>query len=147
MMFGGYRKGQEELPRVIHISIARYHRELPQPGEALEFLVTIHEEGTGITWKQNVTIDPTTEALLVEATNDLLLWSVNLALTREKAAQRAKELGAQLHQSFLGVVRKSWDDYAYRNPARCDETVLNLPWELIAGRKVQPLWKSPLDDW
>ena len=40
-MFGGYKK--EELPRVIHISVARYRKELPQPGEALEFLVAIHE--------------------------------------------------------------------------------------------------------
>ena len=55
-MFGGYHQGQEEMPRVIHISVTRYRRELPQPGEPLEFLVAIHEEGTGITWQQNVAV-------------------------------------------------------------------------------------------
>lgn len=135
MMFGGYRKGQEEMPRVIHISIARFHRELPQPGEALEFLVTIHEEGTGITWQQNVTVDPTIEAFLVEATNDLLLWSVNLGLTREKAGQRARELGAQLYQTFLGEEGAKVLEATIPTAILLDvdETVLNLPWELIAG--------------
>jgi CHAT domain-containing protein len=134
MMFGGYGKGQEEMPRVIHISVARYNSEPPQPGEALEFLVAIHEEGTGITWHQNVTVDPATEAFLIEATNDLLLWSVNLALTPKKAEQLAQKLGTQLYQTFIS----SEGEKVLRAIAPTailldvDETLLNLPWELIA---------------
>src|SRR5262249_54028010 len=103
MMFGAYSQGGEEMPRVIHISVARYRREPPQPGEALEFLVGIHEEGTGITWQQNVTVDPETEAFLVEDTANLFLWSVSLALTPKKAGQLAEKLGTQLYQNFLSA--------------------------------------------
>ncbi len=134
MMFGEYGEGEQELPRVMHISVARYFRELPQPGEALEFLVTIHEEGTGITWHQNVRIDMATEVFLVEATNDLLLWSVNLGLTPKKAVQRAQALGAQLYQTFIGTegekVMSALTPTALLFDV--DETILNLPWELIS---------------
>ena len=81
------------MPRVLHLSIARCNRELPRVDEPLEFLMGIHEEGTGIAWQQNVTIDPETEKHLVDATHDLLLWSVNLALTPDKARKRETELG------------------------------------------------------
>jgi CHAT domain-containing protein len=133
-MFGGYGERRDEIPRVIHLSVARYRRELPQPGDALEFLVGIHEEGTGITWQQNVTLDPATEALLVGATNDLLLWSVNRALTPEKAEQCARQLGARLYRTFIGpegekVLGASTPTALLLD---VDETVLNLPWELIA---------------
>jgi CHAT domain-containing protein len=133
MIFGSYQK--EEMPRVIHITVARYRRALPRPGKALEFLVTIHEEGTGITWQQNVSVDPKTEAFLVEATNDLLLWSVNLGLTPKKAGMRAHELGAQLYQTFIGEEGKKV--LGAITPTAIlldvDETILNLPWELIAA--------------
>lgn len=133
-MFGGYRKGQEEMPRVIHISVSRYNRALPMPGETLQFLVTIHEEGRGITWQQNVTVDPETEAFLLEATNDLLLWSVNMALTPKEARQRARELGVKLYQTFIGIEGKK--TLGTISPTALlldvDETILNLPWELIA---------------
>lgn len=133
-MIGAYSR--EPMPRVIHISVARFRRELPEPGEALEFLVSIHEEGTGITWQQNVTVDPGTEAFLVEATNDLLLWSVNLALTPKKAGQRARELGTQLYAAFVGPEGEKV--LAAIEPTaillNVDETILNLPWELIAER-------------
>jgi CHAT domain-containing protein len=145
MMFGGYRKGQEEMPRVIHISVARYRRELPQPGELLEFLVTIHEEGTGITWQQNVTVDTQTAAFLVEATNDLHLWSVNLALTPKKAGQLAQKLGAQLYKTFLGAEGEKV--LGAITPSAIlldvDETVLNLPWELITDLQGPLSLKTP----
>ena len=132
-MFGGYRK--KELPRVIHITVARYLRELPKPGKALEFLVTIHEEGTGITWHQNITVDPAAEAFLIEATNDLLRWSVNLALTPKMAGQRAQELGERLFQIFIG--EQGEKVLGNITPTAVlfdvDETILNLPWELITA--------------
>lgn len=144
-MFGNYRKGQEEMPRALHISIARYRSELPPPGEALEFLVTIHEEGMGITWRQNVTLDPAIEAFLVEATNDLLLWSVNMGLTPKKAGQRASELGSQLYNTFIG---KEGEKIFRSIPPTAvlfdtDETLLNLPWELISGPEGPLSLKTP----
>jgi CHAT domain-containing protein len=131
-MYGRYRK--EELPRVIHVSVARYHRELPQPGEALEFLVAIHEEGTGFTWQQNVTVDSETEDFLVGATHQLHLWSLNLALTPKKAADLVRQLGERLYDTFIGAegdkVLSSISPTAVLLDV--DETILNLPWELIA---------------
>ena len=38
-------------------------------GEPPEFLVAIHEEGTGITWQQNVTLDAETEQYFLDARN------------------------------------------------------------------------------
>lgn len=144
-MFGGYSKGQEGMPRVLHISVARYRSELPQSGEALEFLVAIHEEGTGITWQQNVTVDLATEAFLVKTTNDLLLWSVNRALTPKKAEQRARELGSRLYHTFIG---QEGENILRTIPPTAvlldvDETLLNLPWELIADPKGPLSLKTP----
>ncbi|MDD3247911.1 MAG: hypothetical protein PHF18_13850 [Methanosarcina sp.] len=50
MMIGLFGEGKEKLPRVLHISIARYQRDLPKTDESLQFLIFIHEEGAGITW-------------------------------------------------------------------------------------------------
>lgn len=131
-MFGGY--GTEFLPRVVHISIARYRRELPQPGEALEFLVSIHEEGTGVTWQQNVVIDAATEQFLTEASHQLHLWSLNLALRAQDAKKLVQQLGQQLYAAFVGpagdkVLRAIPPTAMLLN---VDETLLNLPWEVIA---------------
>ncbi|MGC9350012.1 MAG: CHAT domain-containing protein [Anaerolineae bacterium] len=131
-MFGAYR--HETLPRVIHISVSRYTRRLPEPGEALSFLVRIHEEGTGITWQQNVTVDPATEEFLLDATHKLHLWTLNLALTHEEANSLVRQLGARLYDSFIGVegreVLRAIPPTAVLLDV--DETILNLPWELIA---------------
>ncbi|MFN2218850.1 MAG: CHAT domain-containing protein [Anaerolineae bacterium] len=139
-MFGRYGEGGEFLPRVLHLSIARYNRELPRVGEPLEFLMSIHEEGTGITWQQNVTVDPETEKRLVDATHDLLLWSVNLALTPDKARKRETELGTLLHDTFIGTEGKKVLSRIRPTAIllNVDETILNLPWELM-GTQYGPL--------
>lgn len=130
-MFGEYRTAF--LPRVVHIAIMRYQRELPQPGEALEFLVSIHEEGTGISWQQNVLMDAATEQFLADATNQLHLWSLNLALRPEDAKALVQQLGQRLYETFIGaageqVLRAIPPTAVLLN---VDETLLNLPWELI----------------
>lgn len=135
MMFGSYGAGKEEMPRVMHISIARYRRDLPQPGEALEFLVAIHEEGTGITWQQNVVVDPVVEARLLETTHNLHLWSLNLAHTPKKALEFVHQLGVELYKTFIGPegeeILQAITPTAFLFDV--DETILNLPWELIAA--------------
>lgn len=132
-MFGHYGEGGEFLPRVIHISIARYHRHLPRAGELLEFLVSIHEEGTGIAWQQNVTIAPETEQRLVTAVQDLHLWSLDLAHTPDIAREFVSGLGKDLYEIFIGdegnaVLQRLSPTALLLN---VDETILNLPWELI----------------
>jgi hypothetical protein len=134
MIGGGYRSGKEKLPRVLHISIARYRSDLPETGEPLPFLVSIHEEGTGVTWQQNVTIDPETERFFLDSTHDLYLWSLNAALTPKIAGERIRQLGKRLYESFIG--RQGEEILATIPPTavlfNVDETILNLPWELIS---------------
>jgi hypothetical protein len=133
MIFGTYRQGKEQLPRVLHISIARYRRDLPKASESLQFLVSIHEEGTGITWQQNVTVDSEAERFLLDKTQDLYLWSLNAALTPKEAQERVRQLGTRLYESFIG--RQGKKILATIPPTavllNVDETILNLPWELI----------------
>ena len=93
MILGAYRKGKEQLPRVLHISIARYDRNLPKPGEALKFLVSIHEEGTGITWQRNVTVNQQDERFFLDKTKDLYLWSLNADLTLKDVINITSQLG------------------------------------------------------
>lgn len=134
-MFGAYHAGKEQLPRVLHVSVARYRRDLPKPGESLRFLISIHEEGTGITWQQNVTVDPESERYFLETTQDLYLWSLNAALTPKGAQDRVLGLGRRLYETFIGpdgkVVLETIVPTAVLLNA--DETILNLPWELIGA--------------
>jgi CHAT domain-containing protein len=142
-MFGRYHKA--ELPRVIHISVARYRRKLPQPGEALEFLVAVHEEGTGITWQQNITVDAATEEFLADATHNLHLWSMNLALTPKKAEDLVRKLGTRLYETFLGPEGNKF--LRTMSPTAIlldvDETILNLPWELLAVSEIPLAERTP----
>jgi hypothetical protein len=132
-MMHGYGPGKETLPRVLHISIARYSSDLPETGEPLPFLVSIHEEGTGVTWQQNVTIDQETERFFLDSTHDLYLWSMNAALTPKLANDRIRQLGIRMYESFIGPQGKAI--LATIPPTavllNVDETILNLPWELI----------------
>lgn len=134
-MMHRYGPGKEKLPRVLHISIARYSSDLPKSGEPLPFLVSIHEEGTGVTWQQNVTIDLETERFFLDSTRDLYLWSLNAALTPKIADERVRQLGRRMYESFIGPQGK--EILATIPPSavllNVDETILNLPWELIGA--------------
>lgn len=134
MISGRYRQGREALPRVIHISIARYHRRLPRSNDPLEFLVSIHEEGTAITWQRNAYVNADTEREFLDTTQELYLWSQNLALTPEKARDRVKRLGNQLYETFVGAAGEKYLQTVAPTAVLLDvdETILNLPWELLA---------------
>ena len=133
MIFGQYGGGAAELPRVIHVGINRFRRALPGRAEDLEFLVTIHEEGTGITWQRNARLDSGSQESILEATRDLHAWSLRLALTPDRARRRARDLGTLLHRTFLS---RLGDEYLRGiTPTAIllsvDETILNLPWEVM----------------
>lgn len=137
MMVGLYGAGKEKLPRVMHISISRYNRDLPKTGESLQFLVSIHEEGTGITWQQNVTVDPESERRFLETTQELYWWSKNAALTLKGAQERVRGLGSQLYDTFIGLEGKKVLESIVPTAVLLDidETILNLPWELIRAER------------
>jgi CHAT domain len=145
MMFGGYGEGREKLPRVLHLSIARYCRDLPKEGESLQFIVSIHEEGTGITWQQNVTIKSGDERYFLDVTRDLYLWSVNAALTPAKALECISGLGIRLYDTFLGSDGKKFLQSIVPTAVllNVDETILNLPWELFGAEGKAIAQKTP----
>jgi CHAT domain-containing protein len=134
-MFGRYREGKEPLPRVLHVSVARYRRDLPETGESLRFLVSIHEEGTGITWQQNVTVDPKSERFFLDTTQELYLWSLNAALTPAGARDRVVGLGRRLYETFIGPDGKKVLESLVPTAVllNVDETILSLPWELLGA--------------
>ena len=135
MIFGEYATGHEELPRVLNLSIARAGRALPRKGEPLEFLVGIHEEGTGLAWQQDVTLDPDREAELLKATAELTGWSVRLSLTETTAKAHVETIGAALHEVFVGPAGQSVLETIPPTAIllSVDETILDLPWELLRG--------------
>ncbi|ETA80822.1 CHAT domain-containing protein [Youngiibacter fragilis] len=137
MMFGGYSKGGLSLPTVVHISISRFLKSLPKKGEPLQFLVSMHVEGTGVTWQKNVTVDPADEKRMLGLTQDLYLWSVNQGFRKEEAEKKLHELGGVLHKAFIGSDGE--DFLKMHDPTtlllNVDETIMNLPWELIGKHR------------
>lgn len=135
MIFGDYGHGKEDLPKALHIAIARFSHELPRPGEALEFLVSFHEEGAGITWQRNVAIAPDLERYFLDSTQQLYLWGLGRGDFTADAARAALDgLGRKLHDAFIGEEGRQF--LARGRPTAIlldvDETTLNLPWELMA---------------
>ena len=129
------RQGQGRSARVFQISIARFSRELPGPGESLPFLVAIHEEGTGITWQQNVTVERDTERFFLDATATLYRRGLGYGGgTPESALAAVDELGRKLWATFLGDAGAAYlaDSRPTALLLDVDETTLNLPWELMA---------------
>lgn len=141
MMFGGYSKGGLLLPAVVHISISRFLKNLPKKDEPLQFLVAMHVEGTGVTWQKNVTVDPLAEKRLLELSEDLYQWSINAGFTREVAEEKLSELGKNLHKVFIGSDGEAF--LGMHDPTtillNVDETIMNLPWELIGKDHPLPL--------
>lgn len=60
-MFGAYGGGKKFVLHVLHISISRHDRNLPAENETLQFLVSLRQEGTGISWQQKVSVSPEDE--------------------------------------------------------------------------------------
>lgn len=129
MILGAYSRqaggGGRPLPRVVQVAIA--------PLDGARFAVTIHEEGTGLTFRQQVDVPPATEALLLALVADLHRWSTGLGLTQAAARRAVDRLGRTLHRTFLG--RRGDAVLADLRPTAVlldvDESVLGLPWELM----------------
>ena len=62
----------------------------------------IHEEGTGLAFRQDVDVPPATEARLLALVADLHRWSTGLGLTQAQARAATDRLGRTLHRTFLG---------------------------------------------
>jgi CHAT domain-containing protein len=136
-MFGGFGGGGAPLPRIVQVSITRPSRALPAKGAALPFVVSIHEEASAVSWRRDVTIDGDDEALLVEGVDALGRWSQGLDLTEAKVRKLVGDIGTRLWKVALG--ESGADHLSSLAPTAIllgvDETVLNLPWELIGATR------------
>ena len=84
-----------------------------------------------------MTVDGDDEALLVDGVDALGRWSQGLDLTQAKARKLVRDLGSRLWKVALG--ESGADHLASLAPTAIllgvDETVLNLPWELIGATR------------
>lgn len=134
----GLYKGQA-VPRILHLSIARYERELPGDDEPLEFLVSIHEEGAGTTWQENVTIGLEAERSLADKVQRLYLWAAREPggpIDAAEVRETVRRLGAELFDYFIGArggaVLERTEAIAFLLDV--DETIMDLPWELMGPK-------------
>ena len=129
MMFGTSRRAPQ--PCVVQLRVQR--NAAPRAGRPSSFLASIHEEARVITWQRKVTMSTAAERLLIEDVAQLHTWSLGLGLTPEEAAQRAGDIGRRLRDRFLGD--EGVELLAALKPSavllEIDETMLNLPWELL----------------
>ncbi len=135
MFKGLYGPGKETLPHVVQISISRFTRSLPRKNQPLQYLVTIHEEGTGISWKENIEVNIEIENYFLETVYSLYRWSLSPAEAHQKALAEVKKFGRNLYNTFI---TQKGNDYLKRIVPTAilldvDETSLNLPWELMIG--------------
>ncbi|MET0326984.1 MAG: CHAT domain-containing protein [Ilumatobacteraceae bacterium] len=129
MILGAYSRreggGGRSLPRIVQLSIA--------PLDAHRFRVGIHEEGTGLSYRQEVDVPAATEGRLLALVADLHRWSTGLGLTESGARRATEQLGRTLHRAFLG--RRGAAVLASLQPTAVlldvDERVLGLPWEAM----------------
>ncbi len=130
MMFGECREAQ---PCVVQLRVQRDQRTAPRSGRPSNFLVSIHEEARVLTWQRGVTVTAEEEQHFVEALRELHTWCLGLGFTAPEAATKAHNIGRGLRDRFLGdeglAVLGALKPSAML--LEVDETVLNLPWELL----------------
>jgi hypothetical protein len=136
VIFGDYgsgRGGGRFLPRVVQLGVTRPLRSLPRAGEPLPLQITVREESTALTWVRNVVLSPVQERALVDETAALVQWSRGLALTPRRARAVAQRLGTRLQALVLGGEALAYIKGLHPTALLLDvdETVLDLPWELL----------------
>lgn len=130
-VIGGYGPGGDrELPRVLRFSVRP--EDGGRPGR---FACSLLEEGTAIRWEYQVRVTEAAERRLLDGTRVLAQWSAGRGGTPAAVRRALDGVGRQLHRSFLG---ERGDEYLRRmRPTAVlvdvDETILNLPWELMHG--------------
>ncbi len=128
-LLGGYARATGVvLPRVVTINIAR-----ASGADARRFVVRLHEEGTPIAWRHDVVLRDTTAAAIARDLIVLDDFAEGLVDSRSRASKAAVRIGRRLFAAFLGAdgaeFLREHEPTALMIDA--DETVLNLPWELL----------------
>lgn len=131
MIEGGYGpSGGRDLPRVVTIAITR------DAGDASRstYGVRLHEEGTPVTWARDARLTAATKARLDADMAELDGWASSTRTSAATARSAANRLGRRLYSAFLGSAGAEY--LAQHQPTAlmidADETVLDLPWELLA---------------
>jgi hypothetical protein len=122
------------MPRVLRFAVRRPALGAPRPGERLAFICSLHEEGTGLSWEYPIRLSSAREGELIEA-SAALAKEARAPAGGSRAGRLGERIGRALHRSFLG---ERGAEYLRRmDPTavllEVDETILNLPWELMHG--------------
>lgn len=140
MIFGEYGLGSGParfLPRIIQLGVTRPLRSLPRANEPLPLQIMVREESSALTWVRNVVLEPNEERALVEETCSLAKWCRGLELTRRSARTVAERLGRRLKELVLGGDTLAYVQGLHPTAVllNIDETVLDLPWELLLAAR------------
>jgi len=135
---GGYRaQTGVTLPRVVTLSVSRTDAASTTAHQAIRYSVRMHEEGTPISWRRDVTLQPATQLSLRA---DLLVldeWTQGRRSDPREVTRTAHRLGRRLYDTFLGAAGSAF--LAEHPPTAlmvdADETALHLPWELLFDKQ------------
>lgn len=134
-----------DQPRVVQVHVSRYTRALPRAKDPLEFLVSVHVEGTAVSWQRNALLTRDAEHTLLDSIEALRRWSAGVGLTRSTANEEAVTVGCTLRDVFLGgpgiELLAELDRTAL--VMIVDETILHLPWEMALDADDRPLIERP----
>ncbi|MBA2496912.1 MAG: CHAT domain-containing protein [Acidimicrobiia bacterium] len=135
-MFGGHGPrdgGGAFLPRVVQVTVDRVRPARQSPRSRIDLVVSIHEEGTALTWRRRAKVTPAIADRMIGHTVALHAWARGGSGTEAQARRTADALGRTMQRTFLG------DDgaavLASLHPTAVllavDESLLNLPWEIL----------------
>jgi len=127
--------GGQALPRVVVISITRTRDAVVARGGPVSFVVSIHEEGTALSWQNHVHVTAKAEAFLLDAVARLHRWSVDRRGSPRPPIALCERLGRMLYRTFIG--REGTRALEGLHPTAvmvaADESIVGLPWELLTG--------------
>lgn len=139
MIKGGYARGGRTMPRVLRLSVAYLGRDAGDPGGGIldggpaDGLVTLHEEGTGLSFRQRVTVPSETLGELLGARRELSAAAGSGPSQGRDARGRALALGRTLRAAVLGDAAARYLERV--PPTACildvDAALQPLPWELL----------------
>jgi hypothetical protein len=136
MIEGGYGPaGGRPLPRVVTVGVQRSVGPASgssAPGQT-RFTVRLHEESTPVTWLRDVVLRAPARQRILAGLAGLDGWATGRRTDASQVRRDARRLGRDLFDTFLG---RAGHAFLAEHPPTAlmldaDETVLDLPWELL----------------
>ena len=128
----------EALPRVVLLQLQpavprEVARRASTAGAPTELVISIREEGSPLAWSRRVSVPAATQTRILDVAAQLQAWARGERLSARVAARLTERLGRDLSRSFLGAsgLRTLESLQPTALLVQVDETLVNLPWELL----------------